>query len=116
MLGLSGNLGLLLYYKYVDFFIETVNLLTQQQWPLLETILPLGIRFFTFQQIAYLVDSYRGLTSEYNPISYGGFVSFFPQLVAASIVHHQEMMPQFSSAANPRINGFNLSKGSFMCL
>lgn len=116
MLGLSGNLGLLFYYKYVDFFIETVNQFTRQQWPLVEIVLPLGISFFTFQQIAYLVDSYRGLTSEYNPISYGVFVSFFPQLVAGPIVHHREMMLQFSSPANFRINGFNLSKGFFIFL
>ncbi|MCC5938581.1 MAG: MBOAT family protein [Lunatimonas sp.] len=114
--GIAANLGLLFYYKYVDFFIETVNTLSSAEWPLLHIVLPLGISFFTFQQIAYLVDSYRGLTSEYNPISYGVFVSFFPQLVAGPIVHHQEMMPQFNSPATFRVNGFNLSKGLFIFL
>ncbi|WP_209331902.1 MBOAT family O-acyltransferase [Lunatimonas salinarum] len=114
--GIVANLGVLFYYKYVNFFLETVNALSSNDWPLLQVVLPLGISFFTFQQIAYLVDSYRGLTAEYNPVSYGVFVSFFPQLVAGPIVHHQEMMPQFHSSTNFKIDGFNLSKGLFIFL
>jgi D-alanyl-lipoteichoic acid acyltransferase DltB (MBOAT superfamily) len=114
--GIVFNLGLLVYYKYVNFFIDNLNRLPQIDITLMQVILPLGISFFTFQQIAYLVDSYQGHTKEYNPISYGVFVSFFPQLIAGPIVHHQQMMPQFTDPSLNRVNYHNLSKGLFIFL
>jgi alginate O-acetyltransferase complex protein AlgI len=98
VVGVTFNLLLLGYYRFVDFFIENTNLIPGVSFTYLNVVLPLGISFFTFQQIAYLVDSYRGLTKELNPVSYGVFVSFFPQLIAGPIVHHTEMMPRFDSA------------------
>jgi D-alanyl-lipoteichoic acid acyltransferase DltB (MBOAT superfamily) len=94
--GVILNLGLLGYYKYANFFVDTVNGAFDTNFHLSVIILPLAISFFTFQQIAYLVDAYRGETREYNFLHYCLFVTFFPQLIAGPIVHHREMLPQFA--------------------
>lgn len=112
--GIAGNVGLLGYFKYSDFFIENVNVLFGSDVPLLHLALPLAISFFTFQQIAYLVDSYRGETKEYDFLNYAVFVSFFPQLIAGPIVHHKEMMPQFANARNKVVNYKNIALGLFV--
>lgn len=112
--GIVANLSLLGYFKYADFFIENINLLTGKEYKLLHLALPLAISFFTFQQITYLVDSYRGETKGYNFLNYALFVTFFPQLIAGPIVHHKEMMPQFSDANNREKNYENIAKGLFI--
>ena len=112
--GIISNLSLLGYFKYMDFFIENYNLLFSSDFPSLGIVLPLAISFFTFQQISYLVDSYKGLTNEYKFIDYTIFVTFFPQLIAGPIVHHKEMMPQFENKENKRINYENISMGLFI--
>ena len=94
--GTTFNLALLGYFKYTNFFLQTFSDLTGIDYNISAIVLPLGISFFTFQQIAYLVDAYRGYTREYNFIDYTLFVTFFPQLIAGPIVHHKEMLPQFS--------------------
>lgn len=114
--GLICNLLLLGYFKYMDFFISSINSLLQLDFRLLHIILPLGISFFTFTQIAYLVDSYQGKTKEYDFLNYALFVVFFPHLVAGPIIHHSEMMPQFYSLRNKFINWKNLSEGLFLFL
>ena len=114
VLGIITNLLLLGYFKYMDFFIENYNSITDSNFPLLEITLPLAISFFTFQQISYLVDSYKGFTKEYKFIDYTIFVTFFPQLIAGPIVHHKEMMPQFSDNKNKTINFQNISMGLFI--
>lgn len=114
IIGILGNLGLLGYFKYADFFILNTNFLFKTEFEFLELALPLAISFFTFQQISYLVDSYRGETSEYDFFSYALFVSFFPQLIAGPIVHHKEMMPQFSQARNKIKNYHNILLGMFI--
>ena len=113
-IGIVSNIALLGYFKYVDFFIENVNFLTSNNVPTLELALPLAISFFTFQQIAYLVDSYRKETVEYDFLNYALFVSFFPQLIAGPIVHHKEMMPQFASRWNKIKNYKNIATGLFI--
>jgi len=95
--GVVANLALLGYFKYTDFFLENFNLLFDGSMPLLHLALPLAISFFTFQQIAYLVDSYRCETAEYDFLNYALFVTFFPQLIAGPIVFHAEFMPPFVS-------------------
>ncbi len=113
--GLAFNLGLLGYFKYYDFFLtNTSTILGLENPPLLELLLPLGISFFTFQQIAYLVDCYSGKASQQNLLDYSLFVSFFPQLIAGPIVHHQEMAPQFENARNREIQWDNVSLGVFI--
>ena len=109
--GLVFNLGLLGYYKYVDFFIENVNQLLGTPIPLINQALPLAISFFTFQQIAYLIDCYYSKAQEYSFLNYFLFVSFFPQLIAGPIVHHREMMPQFMGKRGKLLNWKNLTVG-----
>lgn len=113
-LGIGGNLGLLAYFKYADFFIGNINALFSAHFSLLGLILPLAISFFTFQQIAYLADAYQGKAREYDWLNYALFVSFFPHLIAGPIVHHREMMPQFASAENKTWNYENVSRGLFL--
>lgn len=102
------NIWLLAYFKYANFFIDNINILFSSDFNLEKIILPLAISFFTFQQISYLVDSYKWLTSKYSFLDYSLFVSFFPQLIAWPIVHHHEMMPQFESEENKSINYQNI--------
>jgi len=113
-IGVVGNLGLLGYFKYSDFFISTVNDIFSSDFTMLHLLLPLAISFFTFQQIAYLVDSYKKGAQEYSVINYALFVTFFPQLIAGPIVHHKEMMPQFSASENKLLNYDNIAKGMFI--
>ena len=95
--GISLNLLLLGYFKYLSFLLEIFSALTTATLTIDELLLPLAISFFTFQQIAYLVDCYKGFSSEYKFLNYCVFVTFFPQLIAGPIVHHKQMMPQFES-------------------
>ncbi|MCU0762307.1 MAG: MBOAT family protein [Hydrogenophaga sp.] len=99
-LGIAGNVALLGYFKYINFLVDNLSALGgwSLDWP--QVVLPLAISFFTFQQIAYLVDSHRGHTREYDFLRYALFVCFFPQLIAGPIVHHHEMMPQFAQRRN----------------
>ena len=112
--GIVINLLLLGYFKYADFFIENLNIILGQKIDLFHLALPLAISFFTFQQIAYLVDSYKQETKEYDFLNYALFVTFFPQLIAGPIVHHKEMMPQFKKLKNKVINYKNISLGIFI--
>ncbi|WP_461208559.1 MBOAT family O-acyltransferase [Desulfocurvus sp. DL9XJH121] len=95
-LGVGFNLALIGFYKYGAFLAANVNALTGLGLPLPAVDLPLAISFFTFQQIAYLVDASRGRTAPHGPLSYGLFVVFFPQLIAGPIVSQREMLPQFN--------------------
>lgn len=113
-IGIVSNIALLGYFKYADFFIENFNFALDGSLPLLHLALPLAISFFTFQQIAYLVDSYRAETAEYDFLNYALFVTFFPQLIAGPIVHHAEMMPQFASRWNLIKNYKNIATGIFV--
>jgi D-alanyl-lipoteichoic acid acyltransferase DltB (MBOAT superfamily) len=94
-LGVGGNLAVLGYFKYANFFVDNANALFGLELFLAEIVLPLGISFFIFQKIAFLVDAYRGQVSRLNLLDFSLFVSFFPQLIAGPIVHHSEVMPQF---------------------
>ncbi len=108
--GIAANLMLLAWFKYANFVVDNLNLagLSLQLDPIL---LPLAISFFTFQQIAYLVDAWRGETREYNFLHYCLFVTFFPQLIAGPIVHHREMLPQFANERRYRLIYSNLTVG-----
>lgn len=112
--GVISNIALFGYFKYTDFFIENVNLLTDGYVPTLDLALPLAISFFTFQQISYLFDSYRQETKEYDFLNYALFVTFFPQLIAGPIVHHKEMMPQFAKTRNKVKRYRNIAMGLFI--
>jgi alginate O-acetyltransferase complex protein AlgI len=101
---IAVNLGLLCFFKYTNFLIGTANGVFGKNIPLAQIVLPLGISFFTFQKIAYLVDCYRGEVDRHDFLDFSLFVSFFPQLIAGPIVHHREMMPQFR---NPEVFKFS---------
>jgi alginate O-acetyltransferase complex protein AlgI len=100
--GVALNLAVLCYFKYTNFIFDSVNALTGAPLPFFNIILPLGISFFTFQQIAYLVDVMRGARVERDIVSYTLFVSFFPHLIAGPLVHHAEMIPQFKRGRTGR--------------
>ena len=95
--GILGNLGLLFYFKYFNFFIDNCNFFLHTNISLEKIALPLGISFFTFQQISFLIERYRGDAAHYSFVDYAFFVSFFPQLVAGPIVLHSELIPQLQS-------------------
>ena len=97
-----------------DFFIENVNAIAGTDWPLMHIILPLGISFFTFQQISFIVDTYRGEVPDYGFLTYACYVTFFPQLIAGPIVTHDELIPQLRDASKKSINWDNMAMGFYM--
>src|SRR5690606_1520581 len=109
--GIVANLSLLFYYKYLVAllgFLSDYGLIAHS---VSEMILPLGISFFTFTQLGFLLDCRAGLVRERGFVSYVLFVTFFPHLIAGPILHHKEMMPQFSNSENYRFKAENLSVG-----
>lgn len=111
ILGVAVNLLLLFYFKYFNFFIKNVNKVFGTNAGLRDIILPLGISFFTFQQISFIIDSYRKETGRYSLLDYGVFISFFPQLIAGPIVLHQEMIPQLSQKERFHLNVEKMAVG-----
>jgi len=111
--GIVFNLGLLGYFKYANFMVDTAETLGGVEFGFEKVFLPLAISFFTFQQIAYLVDSHRGRTLDYGPLDYALFVSFFPQLIAGPIVHHDTVIPQFRRGSSG-LRADNLAIGGTM--
>ncbi len=112
--GIAANLSTIAYFKYAGFFVENVNLLTGSNYVIPEIVLPLGISFFTFQQIAYLADCHKGIVKERSFLNYALFVCFFPQLIAGPIVHYKEMMPQFEKSDTFRFCWENMSAGAII--
>ncbi len=106
IVGIVLNLVLLAYFKYANFFIDNLNAVLGFDWHIGRVILPIGISFYTFTQIAFLADAYQGKVRETNPIHYGLFVTYFPHLVAGPVLHHAQMMPQFADPAiyRPRVD------------
>ncbi len=114
IIGISGDLLLLGYFKYADFLISSFNSFSHSQIPLLHIALPLGISFFTFTQIAYLVDAYRGETEGYTLPIYALFVSFFPYLLAGPIVHHKEVTTQYHQLSSKALDYGNITGGVYL--
>ena len=112
--GVSANLLLLFYFKYFDFFIVNINAVFSSSIALRNIVLPLGISFFTFQQISFLADTYRGELKECRFVDYALFVSFFPQLIAGPIVTHDEMLPQFKDIGTKRFDDDTFCRGLFI--
>lgn len=109
--GIVFNLGLLAYFKYANFFVDSLNAMLGTHWQLGEVVLPIGISFYTFTQIAFLVDAWYGKVNEARPIHYGLFVTYFPHLVAGPVLHHAQMMPQFAQPDIYRLNNANFVAG-----
>lgn len=108
---IAVNLAALSYYKYANFFLNSVNGLAGTNWSAGDVILPIGISFFTFTQIAFLVDTYQGRVKEYNLVHYGLFVTYFPHLIAGPVLHHKEMMPQFAKSSTYKLSYENIAVG-----
>ena len=113
ILGVAVDLAALAYFKYSDFGVEQLAALGLPHPANWNVVLPVGISFFTFTQIAYLADIYAGKTTSPDPVRYGLFVSYFPHLIAGPILHNKEMIPQFQ-APNRRTVGVNLYAGLAM--
>lgn len=111
IIAVVANLLLLGFFKYANFFLSSLDEVLGTQSTLLMVVLPLGISFFTFTQIAFLVDSYRGIAKEYNFVHYLLFVTYFPHLIAGPVLHHKQMMPQFSMASIYRPSSHNFAIG-----
>lgn len=111
--GLVWNIGALLYFKYFNFFLENVNVVFKTDIALLELILPLGISFYTFQQLSYVIDYYKGDCEKYGFLEYTAYVTFFPKLIQGPITYHHELIPQFRKIENKRLNYDNLAKGIY---
>lgn len=112
--GIAANLLLLGYFKYANFLVDNVDFAFNTKHAFSHILLPLGISFFTFTQIAYLVDSYHGEAKEYDLLNYSLFVTFFPHLIAGPILHHGEMMVQFRSKWNLALRYRNIARGLFI--
>ena len=113
-IAVTANLALLAQFKYANFFISAWDQMTGADWQLGPVLLPIGISFFTFTQITFLVDTYRGIVTEYKFLHYMLFVTYFPHLIAGPVLHHKEMMPQFSRTSTYRLKYRNLAVGLTM--
>ncbi|MFZ3324081.1 MAG: MBOAT family protein [Usitatibacter sp.] len=109
--GIAFDLLLLGYFKYANFFLETEARVLSVAPMHLDVILPIGISFFTFTQIAFLVDAHKRKAQEPDAINYSLFVTFFPHLLAGPILHHREMMPQFADRTNKGVQWDNVARG-----
>ena len=111
---IAVNLTALCYYKYANFLVSNLASLTGLHLTMAAVILPLGISFFTFTQIAYLIDTERGKVVERNPIHYLLFVTYFPHLIAGPVIHHKDVMPQFAARDAFRFHPANFTIGAIM--
>lgn len=112
--GIVLNLGILFYFKYYDFFIENINHAFHTNFTLKHILLPLGISFFTFQQLSFIIDRALGKCEHYSLINYITFVTFFPQLIAGPIVLYKEMIPQFEDTSRRNFNASSFSRGIYL--
>ena len=107
------NVGILFYFKYFDFLINNLNLVFHTGFSVLGIALPLGISFITFQQVAYLVDCYRGDVKKYSFLDYALFVTFFPKIIEGPICYASEIIPQFQDKKNFVFNEENFNRGLY---
>lgn len=113
LLGLVWNIGGLFYFKYYDFFVENINETFKTDIALLELILPLGISFYTFQQLSYVIDYYREDCEKYSFCEYAAYITFFPKLIQGPLASHEEVILQLRAEENHRLNYENLSRGIY---
>jgi D-alanyl-lipoteichoic acid acyltransferase DltB (MBOAT superfamily) len=109
--GIAEELAMLGFFKYANFFVDNVNAVTDAGWELAEIVLPLGISFYTFQQIAYLVDTARGEIRLRSFLDYATTVSFFPHLIAGPIILYREILPQFAARTVTKFDHANFALG-----
>lgn len=114
--GIVLNVVVLAFFKYTNFLVNNINEVFHSDIYMFRILLPIGISFFTFQQIAFLVDTYKNKDLHYEFINYASFITFFPHLFAGPILHHSEMIPQFKSPRTKVLNYKNLLLGIFIFL
>ena len=114
ILAMCANIGILFYFKYFDFFMVNVSAAVGRDYTLKNILLPLGISFFTFQQLSYVIDCYRREVPSYDFLQYASFVVYFPQLIAGPIVTHDELVPQFMDISKKRVDWDNMARGMYM--
>ena len=114
ILAMTANIGILFYFKYFDFFMVNVSAVIGRDYTLKNILLPLGISFFTFQQLSYVIDCYRKEVPDYDFLQYASFVVYFPQLIAGPIVTHDELVPQFMDIGKKTVNWDNMAQGLYM--
>ncbi len=114
ILAIILNLGSIFYFKYYDFFIENINVVLKTSFTLKHLLLPLGISFFTFQQLSYLIDTYKGEIVECTLLDYALYITFFPPLIAGPIVLNGEFLPQIKNEKTFRVNHENISYGIYL--
>ena len=105
------QVGCLVYYKYMDFFIGNINSIFNTEVPLLKIALPVGISFYTFQILSYTVDIYRGEIAQKNPINLAMYIAMFPQLIAGPIVRYSDIAPQLAVKG---ASGWKYTKGKWV--
>ncbi len=115
-LGIIVNLGILFYFKYYNFFIDNLNLIFGRSFGTLKVIMPLGVSFFTFQQIAWLVDSYHGETFDHSCsfLNYVLFTVYFPKVSMGPILLHEDFFPQLEDPEKTHVSAKDLSQGFMM--
>lgn len=113
LLALIINIGLLFYFKYFNFTIEIINSIFNKSMNTINILIPLGISFFTFQQLAYIIDCYKETVDNYSFLDYVSYIAFFPQITAGPITLHNEMIPQFRDDKRKKFNIENFSMGLY---
>jgi len=114
IVGVLFNVAVIGYYKYTNFFIENVNVIFDTSFTLRHILLPIGISFFTFQQIAFLISVWKREQQVPHIVDYTLFITFFPQLVAGPIVFSQDVMSQYQDEKNRFFNLNNFNQGLFL--
>lgn len=109
--GVVANIVFLASFKYFNFLLENINAFTGSDFNYLKMVMPLGISYFTFQQISYLIEAGKGACTNYSFLDYVLYVTFFPRLISGPIVSHDELLPQFASLENKRLNAANIVMG-----
>lgn len=114
VLGIVFDLGCLFYFKYYNFFIDSMNAVFKADWAIREIILPLGISFITFQQIAFTVDTYKGKIKTCSFLEYAVFISFFPHLMSGPVITYDDFVPLLRDENRRRLNWDNFASGLYM--
>ena len=112
--GIIANCGILGYFKYSDFFISNLNRLTGWDISSVDAVLPIGISFYTFSQIAYLIDCYKEKSKTHSFLDYVLFITYFPKLLAGPIVRFNEIVPQLREAKNKAFDYINFLDGVYL--
>lgn len=113
VIGIATHVGILLYFKYSNFFVENINIIFKQEFPILKIVLPIGISFYTFQQIAYLVDCYRDATVKCSFGEYCLYITYFPKFLQGPILLHEDMLPALRDEGNKQFSFECFSKGLY---